>query len=630
MTSKNYNNNPRYTYQYDASGNIGYSQDLVNGVNYRYVYDLSNRLVEINSSDGSKLDYQYDVNNNTTQISDKIGTQTAPIITRYDYDKDNRQKTVYGNNGSTTSFVYDILGRLQSRSVSTGTANYTTSYQYESGSSTNSTTSRLSTITNNGSPISYTHDANGNIKTVTQGSSVISYTYDELNEVTREDNQVLNKSIVYAYDAGGNLLSKTEYPYTTGTLGTPTRTYNYSYGDSNWKDKLTSYDGNSITYDTIGNPLTYNGWTYAWEEGRQLSGMSSSGTNISYKYNDDGIRTQKTVNGVTTKYHLVGDEVTSEINGTDTINYTYDASGDLVSMNLNGVEYYYIYDGMGNIIGLFDSTGAQVVSYIYDTWGKLISITGSLANTVGVKNPYRYRGYRYDTETGLYYLQSRYYNPEWGRFINADALGGTIGTLLSHNVFAYAMNNPVNMDDQSGNWPQWLKSIAQGIVDFVQGVGAAVMEDLSFGATSTLDPYYARENEIVYSVGKIVGHTGSMIAGAAGTVVAGGAAFITSPTGFGVIVCGSAAAVSAGVAVSAATNLAKDTMKFANTERMGRIKGNAPRSNNAQNAQFRAVAKEFRLSDDEQRLLHQNITQQGYGYQEIREEAIRLFPRLQK
>ena len=101
------------------------------------------------------------------------------------------------------------------------------------------------------------------------------------------------------------------------------------------------------------------------------------------------------------------------------------------------------------------------------------------------------------------------------------------------------------------------------------------MEDLSFGATSTLDPYYARENEIVYSVGKIVGHTGSMIAGAAGAVVAGGAAFITSPTGFGVIVCGSAAAVSAGVAVSAAKNLAqfaKSTRSSSSKEGMDLVK----------------------------------------------------------
>ncbi|WP_411681928.1 RHS repeat-associated core domain-containing protein [Clostridium thailandense] len=119
-------------------------------------------------------------------------------------------------------------------------------------------------------------------------------------------------------------------------------------------------------------------------------------------------------------------------------------------MNLNGVEYYYIRNGQGDIIGLFDNTTTQVVKYVYDTWGKLISIkdvngvdvTNNTAH-VGYKNPYRYRGYRYDNETGFYYLNSRYYNPEWGRYINADALGGIRGELLSHNVFAYCGNNRV-------------------------------------------------------------------------------------------------------------------------------------------------------------------------------------------
>ena len=112
-------------------------------------------------------------------------------------------------------------------------------------------------------------------------------------------------------------------------------------------------------------------------------------------------------------------------------------------MNLNGVEYYYIRNAQGDIIGLKDKTGTQVVSYAYDSWGKLISTTGSLASTVGVKNPYLYRGYRYDTETGLYYLQSRYYNADWGRFINADGLIGQTGALLGHNLFSYSNNNPV-------------------------------------------------------------------------------------------------------------------------------------------------------------------------------------------
>ena len=134
-------------------------------------------------------------------------------------------------------------------------------------------------------------------------------------------------------------------------------------------------------------------------------------------------------------------------------------------MNLNGTEYFYLRNAQGDIIGLIDGDGVRVVSYAYDSWGKPIvtdaekndandtikdGITGSLANTVGVKNPYRYRGYRYDTETSLYYLQSRYYNPEWGRFLNADGLIGKTGDLLGHNLFVYCKNNAINGSDPTG------------------------------------------------------------------------------------------------------------------------------------------------------------------------------------
>ena len=165
-----------------------------------------------------------------------------------------------------------------------------------------------------------------------------------------------------------------------------TRTYTYGYGDANWKDKLTSYDGKVVEYDGIGNPTSYDGWSYTWEEGRQLKSMAKGSISLSFKYNDSGIRTEKNVDGVITKYHLTGDKVTYEANGTDKIYYTHDSTGNLASMDLKGVEYYYIRNGQGDITGLFDGNGTQVVSYVYDSWGKLISTTGTLANTVGEKN----------------------------------------------------------------------------------------------------------------------------------------------------------------------------------------------------------------------------------------------------
>jgi RHS repeat-associated protein len=154
--------------------------------------------------------------------------------------------------------------------------------------------------------------------------------------------------------------------------------------------------------------------------------------------------------------------VTFEQTGSDTIYYVYDIQDQLISMILNNVEYAYVRNAQNDIVGLINSAGIQVVSYTYSTWGEVLSITGSLASTVGQQNPYRYRGYRYDSETGLYYLQSRYYNPQWGRFVNADdtdVLGVEQGSLLQYNHFAYCLNNPINRTDDSGYWsmPNWLK-----------------------------------------------------------------------------------------------------------------------------------------------------------------------------
>jgi RHS repeat-associated protein len=442
----------RYAYKYDAAGNLAYEQDVVNGVNYKYVYDTANRLVRTEDSKGNNLSYGYDLNNNINTYSEKVSGST--FDTNYTFDKDNKQKTISYNrpNLSTITFNYDSIGRTYEKLINTGTANYKTSYAYTAGVA-GQTTTKVGAITNGTDAISYTYDANGNIETITRSGKVIKYTYNSLNELQREDNQELNKTIVYAYDNGGNIATKTEYAYTTGAVGTATKVYSYLYGDTNWKDKLTSYDGKAITYDNIGNPLTYNGYTYTWEQGRQLKSINGNGQTIAYKYNSSGIRTEKTVNGVVTKYHLVGDKVTYEESGTDKIYYTYDSSGNLVSMNLNNVEYYYIRNAQGDIIGLIDKNGSQVVSYSYDSWGKVVSVGGTLASTVGAKNPYRYRGYRYDSETQLYYLNSRYYSHELGRFINSDGIIGQAGEILGHNLFAYGKNNHINMSDPNGFRP---------------------------------------------------------------------------------------------------------------------------------------------------------------------------------
>lgn len=322
----------------------------------------------------------------------------------------------------------------------------------------------------------YTYDDNGNITSVSDGTYTTSYVYDGLNQLTRENNQKANKTWTYSYDAGGNITEKKEYNYTTGTLGTALDTIPYTYGDSTWGDLLTGYDGQTLTTDEIGNLTNDGTWSYEWKRGRQLEAMYNGTTRISYEYNPDGLRIAKSVGSTTWNYFYSGSTLTHMTDGTNTLHFSYDSSG-VASVNYNGTEYFYVKNMQGDVVALADTSGQIVVEYTYDAWGKLLGTTGSLASTLGQVNPLRYRSYFYDVETGLYYVYSRYYDPEIGRWINADDVEclGTEGEFVSYNLFTYCLNNPVNRTDVNGNWslPNWAK-VTIGAVALVGAVALTI------------------------------------------------------------------------------------------------------------------------------------------------------------
>ena len=184
-----------------------------------------------------------------------------------------------------------------------------------------------------------------------------------------------------------------------------------------------------------GNPLSYRGKTLAWQNGRQLAGLTEEGLSASYTYNDSGIRTGKTLNGTETTYYLNGTAIHTQITGNERMDFLYDETGSLLGFKYGGNSYYYIRNLQGDITGILNSAGEQIVSYTYDSWGKLLSTSGSAAETIGQKNPFRYRGYYYDAESGWYYLNSRYYDPELKRFICADTMLSS--SINGANVFSY-------------------------------------------------------------------------------------------------------------------------------------------------------------------------------------------------
>lgn len=164
------------------------------------------------------------------------------------------------------------------------------------------------------------------------------------------------------------------------------------------------------------------------------------------EYNTSGIRTKRVSEDKTYSYYYAGGKLMRMSWGANIIDFFYDESGQPYAMNYNGTVYYYITNLQGDVMRIVDGSQNTVTSYDYDPYGKVISAMGTLANI----NPLRYRGYVYDWETGFYYLQSRYYDPATGRFLNADSYASTGQGIIGHNMFAYCLNNSINCLDRHG------------------------------------------------------------------------------------------------------------------------------------------------------------------------------------
>ena len=302
------------------------------------------------------------------------------------------------------------------------------------------------------------YDAHGNITDVTKGGVLqYHYGYDMMNQLVSVDDKLNGKVYNYTYDAGGNLISET----VTDSNGTTSN--EYEYNNSNWGDVLTSYNGQSITYDEIGNPLTYrDGMSMTWKNGRQLATLTNGDTSVSYGYNNGSIRTTKIVNGVKYTYAYLNGQLLYETRGDAKFYYSYDANGILYNVRYTltdgGTEYsyYYTHNSRGDIVGIYNGAGELKAHYEYDAWGNVVSITDNNGNAItspnhiGNLNPFRYRGYYYDTESGFYYLMSRYYDPVTHRFINADGYFQSGTSILYGNTFAYCGNNPIMFADPTG------------------------------------------------------------------------------------------------------------------------------------------------------------------------------------
>ena len=464
----------KYAYSYDDIGNItfyGYFENTVLKNSYTYQYDELSQLVvedvrdtqytvnELEDTNYTKY-YYYDSKGNITDIKTFLYGQTdyiEPVIP-------NEYNDNYGNNP-----IFVVVSGNTEIAVN-GTLTLSFSY-YELNYSMPPDPVSLPMLT----LIDYSQ-----VDTSTPGYYLLDCIgKDKVGGLTYY--LEFGVLITVGTPSGGDKIPETHIQY------------NYS---STWKDQLTSYGEidyiNGVpqtevttqvySYDAQGNPTTitnfyYDGVKYDHADlvydGRELSSITVYGLGssvpvvvITYEYNNQGYRTSKTIDTITQgsqviEYFLQGDKVVYETDGIYGIIYIYDNDGTLISFNFDsnvgdttdGIEYYYIRNQQGDITKIIDHNGDIVVTYEYDAWGNIINWNEISSIDIVHINPYTYRGYRYDEETSLYYLNSRYYDANIGRFINADGALGTIGNSQTTNMFAYTANNPImNIDNNGYSW----------------------------------------------------------------------------------------------------------------------------------------------------------------------------------
>ena len=323
------------------------------------------------------------------------------------------------------------------------------------------------------------------------------YTYDSMYRMA---------SAAATTDSG--LALSAEYTYADDLLTaieTGSTTYSFGYGDFALRSNVTIGSRTLASYDYTNrnhylSSLDYGNndrVEYEYDDlGRVTRQTYEDGATVDYRYDNNGALatvTDSATGGyqvwvpdetVTYNYVYNGDKLSQMTVGSDTLTFIYDASGIPMAVQYNDTTYYYATNIQGDVIAILNTSGTAVVEYAYDAWGDHLSTTGSMAATLGETNPLRYRGYVYDQEYGLYYLSTRCYNPEVGRFLNADAFAATGQGMLGNNMFGYCGNNPVMGYDPTGLVNR--RGVALGIGLALLAVATVVATVVTAGAASPL------------------------------------------------------------------------------------------------------------------------------------------------
>ena len=460
-----------------------------------FVYDKIGRVTE------NRFDYDGTNDNCVINRFTYLYHETDPLANQ---QLDEHIYEVDGVTKALTRYDYDAYSRITKKRHTIGDRIFQKQFMY-TGNKTSSTYENIGGRTN------YLYDDLGRIIMITDGTP-ISYVYDTYGQLTRENNKVLDKTFVYEYNDTGSITKVKEYAYTTETpSGTATET-TFAY-DSTYPDRLTGYGSTSISYNSMGCPTTVNGYSATWTRGK-LSGLAKglalTGRHVyGYSYNAFGQRIGSsytftpgtsssasvamgtlTQSNRTYKYDNSGRLIVESNSSTyygegnkyEKVVYLYDESnviGMLHTVNDVTSTYYFRRNLLGDVIGIYDTSGAKVAGYAYDAWGNCTITSDTTKYDVAHANPIRYRGYYYDEDTKLYYLNARYYCPEWRRFISPDDTAYLDPESVNGlNLYAYCNNDPVNYADPSGN------SIIASIL-----IGAAIGAIISGGFSLASELY---------------------------------------------------------------------------------------------------------------------------------------------
>ena len=401
-------------YEYDAYGSLEKETDLVNGRIDKDQYDMTGRLVQ------------------STTLEKNTGTSGEPIVAN--------THTV-----QSLEIGYDSYNRVNRLVQSLETAKTKTGFVYGDASKAQRP------------GLSYGLTVDG-----TQRQSLA---YDAMARCTKETVTLpggQKRENCFTYGTLRHLTDTDSLP--EGAVSTVQTQDLFTYHTDGWKDQLLSWNGKSYAYDAGGNPTVLRGMALTWGEGRRLKRIAATAGEVTFAYDSDGKRVRKTSGGNDTTYYYNGNVLSGLVKkaskdagttGTGTtVQFVYDTQGKPFMLRMNGkTDYFYLYNGLGDITGLVDSSNQVVVRYQYNSWGKVTSTQDTSGVSLATLNPFCYRKYVYDPETGLYCLGSRYYDPEVGRFVNADdtdVIFAKPQELYHKNLYVYCDNNPVVRRDLQG------------------------------------------------------------------------------------------------------------------------------------------------------------------------------------